>query len=36
MDVVPIRMRKVVDPPEGLLNDVEFLEMVLERVDELL
>jgi len=36
MDVVPIRMRKVVDPPEGLLNDVEFLGMVLERVDELL
>ncbi len=35
MDAVPIRMRKVVEPPEGMLNDVEFLEMVIEKVEEM-
>jgi formylmethanofuran dehydrogenase subunit B len=35
MDNVPIETRKVVDPPEGMLTDEEFLERVLERVREL-
>ncbi|HII71000.1 TPA: formylmethanofuran dehydrogenase subunit B, partial [Methanopyrus kandleri] len=35
MDSVPIRMRKVVEPPESMLNDVEFLEMVIEKVEEM-
>ena len=32
MDNVPIESRKVVDPPEGMLTDQEFLEMVLAEV----
>ena len=35
MDNVPIETRKVVDPPEGMLTDVEFLERVLERVNQM-
>ena len=35
MDNVPIDTRKVVDPPEGMLTDEEFLEKVLHRVREL-
>jgi formylmethanofuran dehydrogenase subunit B len=35
MDNVPIETRKVVDPPEGMLTDLEFLERVLERVNEM-
>lgn len=35
MDNVPIECRKVVEPPEGMLTDEEFLEQVLERVKEL-
>jgi formylmethanofuran dehydrogenase subunit B len=35
MDNVPIDTRKVVDPPEGVLTDEQFLERVLKRVKEL-
>ncbi len=32
MDTVPLRMRKVMDPPEGILSDEEILKGILERV----
>ncbi|GAB7014649.1 formylmethanofuran dehydrogenase subunit B [Methanogenium cariaci] len=35
MDNVPIETRKVVEPPEGMLTDEEFLQKVLDRVREL-
>ena len=35
MDNVPIETRKCVEPPEGMLTDVEFLEKVLARVREI-
>ncbi|MBN1194648.1 MAG: formylmethanofuran dehydrogenase subunit B [Methanomicrobiaceae archaeon] len=35
MDNVPIECRKVVEPPEGMLTDEEFLKKVLTRVKEL-
>ncbi len=35
MDNVPIETRKVVDPPEGMLTDEEFLERVLVRIKEI-
>jgi len=35
MDKVPIRMKRVVDPPPGLLSDVEVLMKILERVKQL-
>jgi formylmethanofuran dehydrogenase subunit B len=35
MDNVPIEARKLVDPPEGMLTDEEFLAAVLKRVKEL-
>ncbi len=35
MDNVPIETRKVVEPPEGMLTDEEFLTMVLKRVKEI-
>ena len=35
MDNVPIESRKVVEPPEGMLTDEEFLKKVLHRVNEL-
>ncbi|MDG6257966.1 MAG: formylmethanofuran dehydrogenase subunit B [Methanomicrobiaceae archaeon] len=35
MDNVPIECRKVVDPPEGMMTDLEFLERVTARVREL-
>lgn len=35
MDHVPIRLRKVIDPPEGCLPDREILRMILERVRRL-
>ena len=35
MDNVPIDARKVVEPPEGMLTDQQFLEAVLKRVKEL-
>jgi formylmethanofuran dehydrogenase subunit B len=34
MDGVPIRMRKVVDPPKGVLSDVEILSKILSKVKE--
>jgi formylmethanofuran dehydrogenase subunit B len=36
MDNVPIDARKVVDPPEGVLTDEEFLTRVNKRLDELM
>jgi len=35
MDHVPLRLRKVIEPPEGCLPDREILGMVLERVRKL-
>ncbi|HQJ87891.1 MAG TPA: formylmethanofuran dehydrogenase subunit B, partial [Methanoregulaceae archaeon] len=35
MDNVPIESRKVVDPPEGMMTDTEFLTRVRDRVAEL-
>ncbi len=35
MDNVPIESRKVVEPPEGMLTDEEFLKKVLARVKQL-
>ncbi len=32
MDTVPLRMRKIVDPPPGILPDTEILRMILEKV----
>jgi formylmethanofuran dehydrogenase subunit B len=34
MDGVPIRMRKVVDPPTGVFSDVEILSKILSKVKE--
>jgi len=36
MDNVPIDARKVVDPPEGVLTDTEFLTRVNKRLGELM
>ena len=36
MDNVPIDARKVVDPPEGMLSDYEFLTRVNKRLGELM
>ncbi|MGZ4912815.1 MAG: hypothetical protein ACXVI3_04795, partial [Halobacteriota archaeon] len=36
MDNVPIRMRKVVEPPEGVLTDKEVIERIHKRVNELM
>jgi formylmethanofuran dehydrogenase subunit B len=35
MDNVPIECRKVVEPPEGMLTDMEFLQRVYDRVVEI-
>jgi len=35
MDGVSLRMKKVVDPPEGVLSDEEILSLLLEKVREL-
>ncbi|KDE54605.1 formylmethanofuran dehydrogenase subunit B [Methanoculleus sp. MH98A] len=35
MDNVPIETRKVIEPPEGVMTDEEFLDRVLERVREI-
>ncbi|MFQ5816280.1 MAG: formylmethanofuran dehydrogenase subunit B [Candidatus Hydrothermarchaeaceae archaeon] len=35
MDAVPIRVRKIMEPPEGLYSDREILEMILEKVREI-
>ncbi len=32
MDHVPIRLRKIIDPPEGCIPDKEILEMILNEV----
>lgn len=34
MDTVPIRMRKVVEPPAGILTDEQILELILDKVRE--
>jgi formylmethanofuran dehydrogenase subunit B len=35
MDNVPVTLKKVVDPPEGILTDDEILKMILAKVKEL-
>jgi formylmethanofuran dehydrogenase subunit B len=35
MDIVPIKMRKVVDPPPGVYPDSKVLEDIMERVQKL-
>jgi|TARA_B100001964_G_C14254918_1_gene611860 formylmethanofuran dehydrogenase subunit B len=35
MDTVPIRMRKVIDPPDGMLTDGEILQRIHNRVKEI-
>ena len=35
MDIVPIKMRKVIDPPRGILPDVRVLEDIIKRVKPL-
>jgi formylmethanofuran dehydrogenase subunit B len=35
MDHVPIRLRKVIDPPKGVLPDREILLRILEKVREM-
>jgi hypothetical protein len=32
MDLVPIMLRKVVEPPKGVLNDEELLKKILDEV----
>ncbi len=34
MDSVPLRLKKIVDPPEGILSDEEILKRILEKVEE--
>lgn len=33
MDCVPLRLTKVVEPPSGILDDVEILDMILKKLD---
>lgn len=35
MDKVPLRLKKLVEPPEGVLSDEEILSMLLEEVEKL-
>lgn len=35
MDGVPLRMKKIVDPPEGVLSDEEILSSLLEKIKKL-
>lgn len=35
MDGVPLRLRKVVDPPSGIVSDVEVLSMILNEVKKI-
>ncbi|KXA92916.1 hypothetical protein AKJ66_03175, partial [candidate division MSBL1 archaeon SCGC-AAA259E22] len=32
MDGVPIKLRKVMDPPEGILSDEGILETIIEKL----
>jgi len=36
MDNVPMRCRKVIDPPEGMLTDEELLERIYVRLCEIM
>lgn len=36
MDGVPIQLRKVIDPPEGVLPDREILKILIKKVKEML
>ena len=36
MDTIPLEMRKVVEPPEGVPTDLELLKRIEKRVDELM
>jgi formylmethanofuran dehydrogenase subunit B len=35
MDNVPITLKKVVEPPEGILTDDEILKMIFAKVKEI-
>jgi formylmethanofuran dehydrogenase subunit B len=35
MDGVPLRLKKVVDPHDGVRSDAEVLELIIERVRDL-
>ncbi len=35
MDAVPLKLRKIVDPPDGVLSDEEILKMLIEKVEEI-
>jgi formylmethanofuran dehydrogenase subunit B len=35
MDNVPIETRKVIEPPEGMMTDLEFLSKVRDRITEI-
>jgi formylmethanofuran dehydrogenase subunit B len=35
MDTVPLFTRKVIDPPQGVLSDVEILKRILEKIREM-
>ena len=35
MDGVPLRLRKVIAPPEGIPSDAEALQMIMERVSQM-
>ncbi len=35
MDSIPLRLKKIVDPPEGILSDEEILKRILEKVEEM-
>lgn len=32
MDKIPIRMKKILDPPPGVLCDYEILKLLIDRV----
>ena len=36
LDAIPIRLRKIVDPPEGVLSDEKILEMIYEKLRKVL
>jgi formylmethanofuran dehydrogenase subunit B len=33
MDTIPLNMRKVVNPPDGVLSDEEILERILKEIE---
>ncbi len=35
MDAVPIRMKKITEPPEQIPNDKQILQMIIEKIEEM-